>query len=360
MSRAPGRDPVGEARRSAASCCPEATAEDASSHRIGSAGASPRRVLLRAAVAAAALAAGPSPARAQAWPSRPVRLVVPFPPGGNADLIGRWVGERLQAALGQTVVVENRAGAGGTIGATAVAQAPGDGYTLLLGATALVAITHHLRRIPYDPQADLVPVCSVSGAYSIVAARKDLPASDMTELVALARREPGKLSFGSAGPATSTHLSGEIVHANAGVRIVHVPYKGSAEALADLVGGRIDLIYDPVALPQIRAGNLKALAVTSESRHPELPAVRTLAEQGLPTPRGTWFGVFAPRGTPREVVERVAGALRQALAEPGARDALLRFSQFPEFRDPAAFARAVREDDAFYRELIARLGIRLE
>ncbi len=326
-----------------------------------------RRRALRTAAGVAGIAAGTATlgtlaplAHAQAWPARPVRLVVPFPPGGNADQIGRWVADRLQAALGQSVVVENRAGAGGTIGATAVAQAAADGHTLLLGATALVAITHHLRRIPYDPQTDLVPVCSVSGAYSLVAARKDLPAGDMAELIALARREPGRLSFGSAGPATSTHLSGEIVHAAAGVRIVHVPYKGSAEALADLIGGRIDLIYDPVALPQVKAGTLKALAVTGEVRHPELPAVRTLREQGIATPRGTWFGVFAPRGTPVEVVERVAGALRQALAEPSAREALQRFSQFPEFRDPAAFVRTVREDDAFYRELIARLGIRLE
>lgn len=318
------------------------------------------RAVLGAAAGAGALAAGAPAARAQAWPTRTVRLVVPFPPGGNADQIGRWVAERLQAALGQSVVVENRAGAGGTIGATAVAQAPGDGYTLLLGATALVAITHHLRRIPYDPQVDLVPVCSVSGAYSLVAARKDLPASDMAELFSLARREPGRLNFGSAGPATSTHLTGEIVHAAAGVRIVHVPYKGSAEALADLVGGRIDLIYDPVALPQVKAGAVKALAVTSRVRHPELPAVRTLEEQGVATPRGTWFGVFAPKGTPAEVVERVAGALRQALAEPAAREGLQRFSQFPDFRDPATFARTVGEDNAFYRELIARLGIRLE
>lgn len=329
-----------------------------------SASAHARRRMVRAVLtlpaAAVALGAAASAARAQAWPVRPVRLIVPFPPGGNADQIGRWVAERMTAAIGQSVVVENRAGAGGTIGATAVAQAQGDGYTLLLGATALVAITHHLRRIPYDPQADLVPVCSVSGAYSLVAARKDLPAADMAELFALARREPGRLSFGSAGLATSTHLSGEIVHAAAGVRIVHVPYKGSAEALADLVGGRIDLIYDPVALPQVKAGNVKALAVTSDVRHPELPDVRTLREQGIATPRGTWFGVFAPKGTPPEVVERVAGVLRQALAEPAAREGLQRFSQFPDFRDPAAFARTVREDDAFYRELIARLGIRLE
>jgi tripartite-type tricarboxylate transporter receptor subunit TctC len=214
--------------------------------------------------------------------------------------------------------------------------------------------------VPYDPEQDFAPIASVSSSYGIVAARKDLPASNMAELVALARKDPGKLTFGSAGTATATHLSGEIVHSKAGIKVLHVPYKGSAESLNDLVGGRIDLIYDPVALVQIKAGNLKALGVTSAVRHPELPAVPTLKEQGLEVPGGSWFGLFAPRGTPPEVINRVAAEVDKAMAAPGVREQLVKFSQFPEFRGPAAFTAEIRADSAFYKDLIQRLGIKVE
>jgi tripartite-type tricarboxylate transporter receptor subunit TctC len=317
-----------------------------------------RRALLLAAVALAAGAG--APAQAAGWPDRPLKLIVPYPAGGNADAIGRWAAERLSTGLGQQVVVENRAGAGATIGAQHVARSPADGYTLLLAPTAVVAITHHLRKVPYDPEADFVPVASISSSYGIVAARKDLPASTMPELIALARKEPGKLTFGSAGTATATHLSGEIVHHKAGIRILHVPYKGSAPALNDLVGGSIDLIYDPVALAQVKAGNVKALAATSAVRHPDLPDVPTLREQGLDVPGGSWFGLFAPKGTPADVVARLSAELERAVAAPGTREALLRFSQYPDFRGPDAFAARIREDSATYRDLIRDAGIKVE
>ncbi|MBP8306071.1 MAG: tripartite tricarboxylate transporter substrate binding protein [Burkholderiaceae bacterium] len=313
-----------------------------------------------ALVTLALACAGQGVAVAQAWPAKPIRLIVPYPPGGNSDLIGRMIAEKISGPLGQQVVVENRAGAGATIGAQVAARAPADGYTLLLAPTAVMAITHHLRKVPYDPEQDFAPIASVSSSYGIVAARKDLPASNMAELVALARKDPGKLTFGSAGTATATHLSGEIVHSKAGIKVLHVPYKGSAESLNDLVGGRIDLIYDPVALVQIKAGNLKALGVTSAVRHPELPAVPTLKEQGLEVPGGSWFGLFAPRGTPPEVVNRVAAEVDKAMAAPGVREQLVKFSQFPEFRGPAAFAAEIRADSAFYKDLIQRLGIKVE
>ena len=313
-----------------------------------------------ALVTLALACAGQGAAQAQAWPTKPIRLIVPYPPGGNSDLIGRMIAEKISGPLGQQVVVENRAGAGATIGAQVAARAPADGYTLLLAPTAVMAITHHLRKVPYDPEQDFAPIASVSSSYGIVAARKDLPASNMAELVALARKDPGKLTFGSAGTATATHLSGEIVHSKAGIKVLHVPYKGSAESLNDLVGGRIDLIYDPVALVQIKAGNLKALGVTSAVRHPELPAVPTLKEQGLEVPGGSWFGLFAPRGTPPEVINRVAAEVDKAMAAPGVREQLVKFSQFPEFRGPAAFAAEIRADSAFYKDLIQRLGIKVE
>ena len=300
-------------------------------------------------------------AHAQApWPTRPVKLVVPYPAGGNSDLIGRMIAEKISGPLGQQVIVENRAGAGATIGAQAVARSPADGYTLLLAPTAVMAITHHLRKVPYDPDNDFVAIASISSSYGIVAARKDLPASTMPELVALAKQSPGKLTFGSAGTATATHISGEIVHSKAGITLLHVPYKGSAEALNDLVGGRIDLIYDPVALAQVKAGNVKALAVTSAVRHPELPDVPTLKEQGLEVPGGSWFGLFAPRGTPPEVVNRVAAEVDKALAAPGVREQLVKFSQFPDYRGPDAFAKQIREDSVFYKDLIEKVGIKVE
>jgi tripartite-type tricarboxylate transporter receptor subunit TctC len=333
--------------------------------RIASGGAAPRagrRTLLVAAASAAVTLGTATAAFAQggAWPSRPIKLIVPYPAGGNADAIGRWAAEKLSTGLGQQVVVENRAGAGATIGAQAAARSPADGYTLLLAPTAVVAITHHLRKVPYDPDADFAPIASLSSSYGIVAARKDLPASSIPELIALAKKEPGKLTFGSAGTATATHLSGEIVHHKAGIKVLHVPYKGSAEALTDLLGGRIDLIYDPVALSQVKAGNLKALATTSAVRHPELPDVPTLKEQGLDVPGGSWFGVFAPKGTPPEVVTRLATELERALASPGARETLLKFSQFPDFKGPAAFATRIREDSATYRDLIQQAGIKVD
>ena len=201
---------------------------------------------------------------------------------------------------------------------------------------------------------------SLSNSYTIVAARKNLPANTWPELVALAKKEPGKLTFGSAGIATATHLSGEIVHNGAGIKLLHIPYKGSAEALTDLVGGRIDLIYDPVALAQIKAGNVKALAVLSDVRHPELPNVPTLKEQGLEIRAGSWFGLAAPRGTPPEIVKRIAAEAKKALAAPGVKERMVQFSQYPDFMGPDEFARQIREDSAYFKDLIKKLGIKVQ
>ena len=299
-------------------------------------------------------------AGAQTWPSQPIKLVVPYPAGGNADAIGRLVANRTGAALGPGMVVENRAGAGGTIGAQAVARAPGDGATFLLAPVAIVAITPHLRRVPYDPETDLVPVAMLSSSYGLMAARKDFPANNVQEFIALAKQQPGKFTFGSAGAATATHITGEIVHLKAGVKLLHVPYKGSADALTDLLGGRIDLMYDPVALAQAKAGNVKLLGVTSNVRHPDLPNVPTLKEMGIEVPGGSWFGLFAPRGTPAAVVNRLAAEVEKALAGAEVRDAVLKFSQYPDFKGPQAFARQVAEDRAFFKELIEKTAIKAE
>lgn len=314
----------------------------------------------RFAIAAALLVAVASPAAAQTAPAQQIRFIVPYPAGGNVDAIGRLLATRVAPALGQSIVVENRAGAGATIGAQAAARSPNDGTVFLVAPVAVFAITPFLRKVPYDAEGDFVPVAMLSSSYGLVAARKDLPASTMAEFIALAKRDPGKYTFGSAGTATSTHITGEIVHLKAGIKLLHVPYKGSSDALTDMVGGRIDLMYDPVALAQAKAGNVKLLGVTSGVRHPELPNVPTLKEMGIELPGGTWFGLFAPRGTPAAIVARLAAEAEKALAGAEVREAMLKFSQYPDYKGSQAFARQVAEDRAFFKDLIDKLGIKAE
>lgn len=330
------------------------------SHTSANTHCSPRRRLLKTAAATALTAACGFASAQAAWPSGPLKFIVPYPAGGNADAVARLVAARVQASLGQTVVIDNRAGAGGTIGTAAVAKMPPDGSTFLLAPMGVVVITPHLRKLPYEPLTELVPVAMMSGSFGIVTARKDLAASNMAEFVALARKEPGKLTFGSAGNATATHITGEIVHKATGVKLVHIPYKGSAEALNDLLAGRIDVIYDAVGLPQVKAGQLKALAVTSGVRHPELPQVPTLAEQKVDVPGGSWFGVFAPKGTGADIVNRLAAEVQKALSGSEAREGLARMSQYPDFKGPEAFARTVQTDYATFRDLIQQIGLKAE
>ena len=318
-----------------------------------------RRSVLTAVGLAAALAAGGVHAQA-AWPAQPIKIIVPYPAGGNADAIARLISSKVAASLGQSLVIENKAGAGGTIGTQQAARSTGDGYTFLMTPNAVVTLTPLLRKVPYDPTTDLLPVAMMSSSYGLVAARKDLPASTMGEFIALAKKDPGKLTFGSVGPGTATHINGEIVHLKAGIKLTHVPYKGSAESLADLLGGRIDVIYDPVALAQIKAGNLKALAVTSPERHPELPGVPTLREQKLDVPGGSWFGVFAPRGTPPAILARMDAEVSKAVNAPDTRAQMAKFSQYPDYKGAEVFARDIREDTAFFKDLIAQTGLKIE
>ncbi|MGO4391996.1 Bug family tripartite tricarboxylate transporter substrate binding protein [Variovorax sp. M-6] len=324
---------------------------------------SPLRHLLLP-LGAALIALSASSVHAQAapagWPNKPIRVIVPYPAGGNSDAIGRFIADKLGAALGQSMVVDNRGGAGATIGADLAARAPGDGYTFMVAPTAVFAITPHLRKVPYSPFADFVPIAQLTGSYSIATARKDAPFNDVKELVAAARKAPGKYTFGSAGPATATHLAGEMVNYKAGISMLHVPYKGSAEALSDLMGGRIDMIYDPVSLTQVKAGKVKAIAVLSKTRHPELPDVPTIREQGYDLDTRSWFGLFAPKGTPKAVVDRTAAEVEKILATEEARQLLLRMSQYPEYVGPAAFAAQIKDDSTFFKDLIVRADIHVE
>ncbi len=273
------------------------------------------RTLLAAALVAACAAT--SAAYAGTWPERQIRLVVPFPAGGAADMFGRLIGAELTEALGQQVIVDNRAGAGGNIGAREVADAPADGYTLFLGTIGTQAINPALySNIPYDTRAAFTPVAMVGSVPNVLVVNPALPAKSVGELTALAAREPGKLNMGSSGNGSSIHLSGELYKHLAKLEITHVPYRGGAAALTDLIGGRVDLMFDnlPTSLAFITDGKLRPLAVTGLRRSAKLPDVPTMQEAGVAGYEATaWSGLFVPAGTPKAIVERLNVEAAKAL-----------------------------------------------
>ena len=281
-----------------------------------------RRALLATALAA------PATARAQgAWsPTRPIRFVVPFPAGGATDVVARVLAERLQEALGQPVVVENRTGAGGNIGVENVVRSPADGTTLLMGTTGTLTVNPHLyASLGFDPLRDLAPVSMAFTTDHVLIVNPQVAAQTGQEFLALVRARPGALSYGSAGSGSSTHTVPELFKLAARVDIAHVPYRGSAPALNDLVAGTVQVMLDqiPSAIGQIQAGRVRALAVTGARRSPLLPDVPTLAEIGLPEAQATsWGAVMAPGGTPAPIVLRVNAAIREALAQPAVRERL--------------------------------------
>lgn len=272
------------------------------------------RSLLRAAGFALALAAAPL-AGAADYPAHPVKLVVPFPAGGPTDIVARPYAEALAEGLGQPVVIENRGGAGGSVGASAVAQSAADGYTLLLGTVGTAAINPALyAKLPYDAAKDFRTVAVLAAAPVALVAHPSVPADTVQELAALAAKR--ELRFGTAGNGTPGHLTGEIFKAAGGIPLTHVPYKGSAPALQDLIGGHIELMFDPLqsVLPQIRAGKLKVIAVSSAERARELPDTPTFAQAGVKAETTAWWGLFAPAATPAPVVERLAAEVLRGQA----------------------------------------------
>ena len=279
----------------------------------------------RAAVTlAAAFLLGQGTALAQAYPSKPIHIVVPFPPGGSTDLLARRIAEKLNAAWGQPVIVDNRGGAGGTIGADFVAKAPADGYTLLMGVTGTNAISQTLYpNLPYDTVRGFAPVSLVVSAPLVLVTSPDFPARSVAELVKMLKAKPGSVSFGSAGNGTSMHLTGEMFKEAAHVSMVHIPYRGSAGALQDLMSGQIETSFADffVVYPQIQAGKIHALAVTSLQRQPLLPNVPTIAESGYPGFEAlSWQGLFAPAATPPEIVDKLNREVNKALASADIRD----------------------------------------
>jgi tripartite-type tricarboxylate transporter receptor subunit TctC len=321
----------------------------------------PRRRILSAAAALAALGAS-APAAAQPFPTRPVRFVVPFP-GGFTDTLARMVGQKMADALGQPVLVENRPGASGAIGAQEVLRAPADGHAMCLGHIGTHALNPHLQaKLAYDP-AELVPVTLLVQLPNLLVASPTLPVRSVQELVALARGKPGELSYASPGNGTSGHLAAELLKAQAGVNLVHVPYKGTAEALQDLGSGRVHLMFDTVAqgLAQSKAGRVKALAVTSPQRTPLEPEVPTMAESGFPGwDTAAWFGLMVRAGTPPEAIARLHAEAVRALNAPEVRDRLVGMGATPVGNAPAAFARFVAEESARWGEVIRKAGIKAD
>ena len=301
---------------------------------------------------------------AQPYPAKPIRFVVPYPAGGPLDTVARLLGQKVSESTKQPVIVDNKPGAGGNIGADAVAKASADGYTILMGAVATHAINPTLySSIPYDAIKDFVPVTQVASAPNVLVVNPAVPASSVREFIAYAKANPGKLNFGSGSTGSAGHLAGELFKTMAGVDMTHVPYKGAAPAMTDLIGGQIQLMFDNLAssLAQVRAGKIKALAVTTAKRSALAPELPTIAESGLPGfDISTWFGIFVPAGTPRDVVERLHGEFTKALAMPDIREKMLVLGAEPVASRPEEFAAYIRAEADKYTRVIRASGAKAD
>jgi len=324
--------------------------------------------LLRALAAIACIAAlegaAPAAAQAPAYPTKPIRLVVPFPPAGATDILARAVAQKLTEVWGQSVVVDNRPGAGGNIGSELVARAAPDGYTLEMGTVGTHAINSSLyAKMPYDHVKDFAPVILVAAVPNVLVVNPAVPANSVRELIAYAKANPGKLNFASSGSGTSIHLSGELFKVMAGVEMTHVPYKGSAPALQDLLGGQVQLMFDnlPPSLPQIKAGKLRALGVTTAARSPALPDVPTIAESGLPGfESSSWFGVLAPAGTPPAIIAKLNAEIAKWLATPEAKDRLVAIGANGAGGSPEDFAKHIAAETAKWAKVVKESGAKVD
>ena len=303
-------------------------------------------------------------ALAQNWPAKPVRLVVPFPAGGATDVLARVISQKAAEKLGQSIVIDNRPGAGGTIGSDSVAKAAPDGYTLLMATGSTHSIGPIVNpKIPYDVERDFMPVALVANTASVLVVPVSLPVNNLAEFIALAKSKPGQLNFGSSGNGTNSHLSGEMFKAQAGVYITHIPYRGTGLVLTDMLSGQIQMLIDNfvTARPHIKDGKLRVLGVTSLKRLSFLPDMPTLNEQGLKGFDSTnWFGVYAPRGTPAEVVAKVNAAFNQATLDPDVQQRLQNLGASPMSGTPEDMARVVAGETAKWRKLISERRIAVE
>ena len=297
---------------------------------------------------------------AQAYPAKPIRFVVPYPAGGPLDTVARLLGQKVSESVKQPVVVENRPGAGGNIGADHVAKSAPDGYTLLMGAVATHAINPSLyKQIPYDPVRDFVAVTMIASTPNVLVVHPSVPASSVREFIAHAKANPGKLNFGSGSTGSAGHLAGELFKAMAGVDMTHIPYKGAAPAMQDLIAGRLQLMFDNLASAntQVKAEKVKALAVTTARRSALAPDLPTVAESGLPGfDISTWFGLFVPARTPPDVVARLHAEFTRALAAPEVRERIVNLGAEPVGNRPEEFAQFIRAEAEKYARVIKASG----
>jgi tripartite-type tricarboxylate transporter receptor subunit TctC len=302
-----------------------------------------------------ALAAGfAAPAAAQAYPNKPIRLVVPFPAGGATDIFARALSQKLGERLSTTVVVDNKPGAGGTIGSDLAAKAPADGYTLLLATSSTHSIGPSFGKVPYDAVADFTPISHVGNAPSLMLVPNSSPARTVKEWVEHARRNPGKLNYASSGNGTVVHLGTEYFKAQAGLFLVHIPYRGTALAIPDLVSGKLDVLFDslPSGLPHVKEGRLRALGVTSAKRSPLLPDLPAVSETVPGYETVTWFGLYGPKGLPADIVGRVNAAVNQALQDADVKERLARLGIEPVGGTPQQFASMTDTDRARWKKII--------
>jgi tripartite-type tricarboxylate transporter receptor subunit TctC len=319
------------------------------------------RLLAAAALVALAPLAGLA---AEPFPGKQIRFVVPYPPGGPLDTVARLLGQKVSASIRHPVVIDNVPGAGGNIGAGVVARAAPDGYTVLMGAVATHAINPTLyATIPYDAEKDFIAVTQIASTPNVLVVNNDVEAKSVAEFIKLAKSKPGKLNFGSGSTGSAGHLAGELFKTMAGVDMAHIPYKGAAAAMQDLIGGRVDLMFDNLAssLSQVKGGRVRALAVTTAKRTPLAPELPTIAESGLAGfDVSTWFGLFVPAGTPRPVVDRLHAEFTKALAAPDVREKMLNLGAEPVGSTPEQFAAYVKAEAAKYAKLVKASGAKVD
>jgi tripartite-type tricarboxylate transporter receptor subunit TctC len=312
----------------------------------------------------AMLAVTAAAASAQTFPAKPIRIVVTFPTGGAPDILARTISEKINPAWGQTVIVDNKPGAGGNIGAEFVARAPADGYTVVMGTVGTHAINGALfAKMPYDMVKDFAPVTLIASTPNLLVVNNDVPAKNLQELIALAKARPGQLTFGSPGIGTSVHVSGELFNSLAGVKTQHIPYKGRQFAIPDLLGGSITMMFDnmPSAIPVVREGKLRAIGVTSATRSPSAPEIPTIAEQGLPGFEATsWFAVFAPAGTPRPVVDQLHAEIVRIFNLPDVQAKMKTLGLDPILGGPAELARVQQVEIAKWAKVVRESGAKAE
>jgi tripartite-type tricarboxylate transporter receptor subunit TctC len=299
----------------------------------------------------------------EAWPTRPIRFILPFPPGGGTDILGRLIAERLSANLGQPVVTENRGGAGGNVGAEAAAKSASDGYTIVLVAPSLAISPTLYSKLNYDPVKDFAPISLVATVPNVMITQASLPVQTLQDFIAFARSKPGALNFGSGGAGTSNHLAGELFNIVTGVKLVHVPYKGVNLAMQDVLAGNVHLVFIgiPAAAPHIKAGRLRALAIVAPQRSSALPEVPTVAEAGLRDFEvTTWYGVLAPAGTPRPVVTRLNSELVKIMNSPELKERLAATGTEPLTSTPEEFAAYIKREIAKWGEVIHKAGVKAD